>query len=396
MALSSPGVEVSVIDESFYLPAAPSTVPMIFVASAANKQNASGTGLAVGTDPANAGKVYLITSQRDLTDTFGTPLFYTDASSNPVHGGELNEYGLQAAYSALGVSSRAYIARADVNLTQLSSSALAPIGDPDNNQYWVDTANTIFGVNEWNRTTGKFTVKTVKVLDDVTSIGNVDGNMVPLSSYGSKGDYAIVLTSDNENILYYKNSSNIWNPVYDGHDGGKQLQMSPHTSYPNFEAPNLGPTGSVWVKTTTPGFGANWVIKLYSSSTKAWSTKSAPLYTTPQEAIYNFDASGGGRNISVNTLFVETNYTDANINTNDYIANFKIWRRKNSGATSISVITTSTASTTTGIRLMPSVAALLILARHCSTIFASLCARNCFNFSACLTWMLLSIFSRGM
>ena len=79
MALSSPGVEVSVIDESFYLPAAPATVPMIFVASAANKQNASGTGLAVGTDPANAGKVYLITSQRDLTDTFGTPLFYTDA-----------------------------------------------------------------------------------------------------------------------------------------------------------------------------------------------------------------------------------------------------------------------------------------------------------------------------
>ena len=104
--LQSPGVNVSVIDESFYTPAAPGTVPLIFVASATNKSNASGTGTALGTLAANAGKVWTITSQRDLTDTFGTPLFYTDANNNPVHGGELNEYGLQAAYSLLGVSSK--------------------------------------------------------------------------------------------------------------------------------------------------------------------------------------------------------------------------------------------------------------------------------------------------
>ena len=101
--LQSPGVSVSIINESFYTPAAPGTVPLIFVASASDKLNPSGT-TAVGTTAANAGKVYLVTSQRDLTDTFGTPLFYTDASGNPVHGGELNEYGLQAAYSLLGVS----------------------------------------------------------------------------------------------------------------------------------------------------------------------------------------------------------------------------------------------------------------------------------------------------
>ena len=49
MALTSPGVQVSVIDESFYTPAEPGTVPMIFVASAQDKQNASGTGTATGT-----------------------------------------------------------------------------------------------------------------------------------------------------------------------------------------------------------------------------------------------------------------------------------------------------------------------------------------------------------
>ena len=38
MALVSPGVQVSVIDESFYTPAEPGTVPMIFVASHKTKQ----------------------------------------------------------------------------------------------------------------------------------------------------------------------------------------------------------------------------------------------------------------------------------------------------------------------------------------------------------------------
>ena len=106
--LNSPGVQVSVIDESFYTPSAPGTVPMLFVATKEDKTNPSGT-TALGTTAANAGKVWLITSQRDLTDTFGTPLFYTDNSGNPLHGNELNEYGLQTAYSALGVSSRAYV-----------------------------------------------------------------------------------------------------------------------------------------------------------------------------------------------------------------------------------------------------------------------------------------------
>jgi hypothetical protein len=341
--LGSPGVLVTVQDESFYTPSGPGTVPLFFVTSRQDKSNASATGTAQGTTTAKQGDVYLITSQRDLADTFGNPIFETNASGNVVQGSEISEYGLQAAYSALGVSSRAYIARADVNLTQLSSSATEPIGLPNNNQYWVDTANTLFGLNEWDATTQKFTVKTVKVLDDVTSVGNVDGDMVPLSSYGNKGEYAIVLTSDNENIIYYKTSANVWAPVYDGHDGGKQLVISPHTLYPNFTSSGINaPTGSNWIKTTTPGFGANWIIKLYSSPTKAWSTKVAPLYTTLQEAIYSFDASGGGKNISVGTLFVETNYTNANINTNEYTANFKIWRRKNSGATSISVIAPTT------------------------------------------------------
>ena len=148
--LQSPGVQVNVIDESFYTPAAPGTVPLIFVASAENKNNASGTGVAQGTKAENAGKVYVITSQRDLTETFGTPLFYTDNMSNPLHGGELNEYGLQAAYSLLGISSKVYVTRTDLDTSQLTPSTDIPTGQPVAGTYWVDTANSLFGIFEWN------------------------------------------------------------------------------------------------------------------------------------------------------------------------------------------------------------------------------------------------------
>ena len=48
MALVSPGVQVSVIDESFYTPAEPGTVPCIFIATAQDKTSSSGTGTAQG------------------------------------------------------------------------------------------------------------------------------------------------------------------------------------------------------------------------------------------------------------------------------------------------------------------------------------------------------------
>ena len=128
--LSSPGVSVEVIDESFYTSAAPGTVPLIVVASQEGKQNGAGTGTAPGTLKANAGKVYLLTSQKDLADTFGTPKFITDSNNNPIHAGEQNEYGLEAAYSFLGVSNRAYVVRADLDLGQLTGTADAPHGAP--------------------------------------------------------------------------------------------------------------------------------------------------------------------------------------------------------------------------------------------------------------------------
>ena len=214
--LESPGVAVTVIDESFYTPAAPGTTPLIIVASKQDKQNGAGTGIALGTTQANAGKVYLLTSQKDLADTFGTPRFITDSNNNPVHGSELNEYGLQAAYSYLGVSNRAYVVRADIDLGQLEASATAPTGEPVNGTYWVDVGSTKFGIFQWNgepaNVTGgqTFTNKVPLVITDSAKI--LDGGQ-PRPSIGSVGDYAVVATSSTFRFWYKAAAIGTFRPV---------------------------------------------------------------------------------------------------------------------------------------------------------------------------------------
>ena len=323
--LNSPGVQVSVVDESFYTPSAPGTVPVLFVASKQDKTNPSGT-TALGTTAANAGKIWLITSQRDLTDTFGTPLFPTDASGNPQHGSELNEYGLQAAYSSLGVSSRAYIVRADLDLAALSPTSTIPLGSPVSGTYWVDTASSVFGVKEWNSSTQAFSVKTPIVLNDDTGGSSFNGT-APAVTVGSIGDYCMVVTNANSNKLYYKKTDGTWIAVVDGFDGSKSLQISPHYTYPAYNGSTA--TGSVWVTSTTPTNGANWSVKLYNSSSKSWTTVTSPIYNSITSANFAFDATGGGKNAPVGSLFI-----DSGIN-NGGVADFKIWRKSSIGETTI-------------------------------------------------------------
>ena len=207
MALTSPGVQVSVIDESFYTPAEPGTRPLFIVASAQDKTNGAGTGTAQGTLAANAGKVYLMTSQRDLVDTFGDPTFRVDANNNPIHAGELNEYGLQAAYSYLGVSNSTFVVRADMDLEKLVASADAPGGSPADGTFWLDSDATTYGIFEWNGATAtstggqSFTNKVPTIVTTGT----------PSNSVGAVGTYAVSYNASNSVNghlvkIYYKSA----------------------------------------------------------------------------------------------------------------------------------------------------------------------------------------------
>ena len=209
MALTSPGVEVSVINESFYVPSDAGTTPLFIVASSQDKNNGAGTGTAAGTTTANANTVYLLSSQRELTETFGDPKFYTDASGNSIHGYELNEWGLQAAYSFLGIANRAYVLRVNVDTADLLGSASAPTAAPSDGTYWLDLASSSYGIFEWSQTDQKFTAKTPTL---ITSVSNLVGNSstgAPKTSVGAIGDYAIN-TTHVSNKIYKKTASNTW------------------------------------------------------------------------------------------------------------------------------------------------------------------------------------------
>ncbi len=202
MALVSPGVQVTVIDETNYIPAATNSVPYMLIATAQNKVSGSGVGVAAGTLAANANKVYLVTSQRDLSATFGNPFFYKTTAGTPINGYELNEYGLLAAYSALGITNRAYVQRVDIDLSELTASLVRPTGEPNDGTFWLDTANTIWGAFEWNLTTGAFSNQVPLV---ITSTSDLTSG-IPSQDYGSIGDYAVVATNV-ANPVYYKNGA---------------------------------------------------------------------------------------------------------------------------------------------------------------------------------------------
>lgn len=225
--LVSPGVSVEVIDESFYAPSGPGTVPFILMATQQDKINPSGS-IASGTTAANAGKLYSVSSRRELLNLFGTPTFPTNASGNVVLGSELSEFGLLAAHSVLEVSSRAYVMRANVDLSQLVGSSTRPVGSPDGGTLWLDTNSTIWGIFEWSAATEIFTRKVPRVITDTADLDSG----IPAASIGNIGDYAVVTTNLN-NPVYYKNSDNAWVLV-----GSSSWQ----NSIPAITAENANPT----------------------------------------------------------------------------------------------------------------------------------------------------------
>jgi hypothetical protein len=220
MALSSPGVEVSIIDQSQYLPAASNSVPLIILATASNKADATGTSVAAATTAGNAGKMYQLTSQRDLVTLYGSPFFYKTTNGTSIHGYELNEYGLLAAHSLLAVTNRCYVLRADVDLGSIVGQLSRPVGQPADGTYWLDTTTSQWGIYEFNKTTGKFSNITPIVITDGTyltpaAIGGIIHDPYPKTTVGNIGDYAVIPLLPYNGLLsggtyFYKTMNNEW------------------------------------------------------------------------------------------------------------------------------------------------------------------------------------------
>ena len=142
--LVSPGVSVTVTNESFYTNAPTGTVPLIVIATAQDKLQPGTNSVAQNTTKATAGKLELVTSQRDVLQMYGAPNFYS-VGGTPQYDNELNEVGLFSLYEFLGIANNAYVIRADVDLAQLTPQRIEPTGNPTNGSYWLDTSQSNWG-----------------------------------------------------------------------------------------------------------------------------------------------------------------------------------------------------------------------------------------------------------
>lgn len=110
----SPGVTVTVQDDSMYFPASSPTVPLFFIATADEKTQPSGAN-AEGTFESNVVR-NISGGVPQSVRLYGVPRFLRDSQDRPLHGDCRNEYGLFALNQFLGVGPYAYVIRANVNL----------------------------------------------------------------------------------------------------------------------------------------------------------------------------------------------------------------------------------------------------------------------------------------
>jgi hypothetical protein len=209
MALVSPGLEITVTDESQYVPGAVGTVPLIIMATAQDKTNPSGTS-ATDTTAARAGKLLTFSSQRELIASMGYPSFKQSAAGTPLHGDERNEYGLMTAYSILGNVNRIFAIRADVNLDELEGTSVRPTGTVANGTHWMDLTESVWGIDEWDAINSEFTLKTPILVTSTANQTLSAGIYVPNASIGQIGSYAVSFGTGSNAILFYKNRNNTW------------------------------------------------------------------------------------------------------------------------------------------------------------------------------------------
>jgi phage tail sheath protein FI len=306
--LVSPGVSVSVIDQSINVGAGPGTVPLIFVATQQDKADPTSTGvIAPGTIKANAGKVWSITSQRDLVSTFGNPVFYS-VSGTSLNGYPLNEYGLLAAYSYLGASNLCRVVRADVDTAQLEPTPVQPISPAAAGTYWLDESSTGSSYGLFKRA-GTFpneawvSVAPSFIYNFATGTANP-----PTPSDGINGDYAIVYQTASAKISYWTKVGGAW--VQIGTTVGTQMLIQ--SVWPDLT--DVGTTEAYWLKTTSAAQGANIVLRKMSAAVTAFLQVEAPILANDSAAntYYNTNANG-----SLGQVYIEPVIGTASTLTNE-------------------------------------------------------------------------------
>ena len=285
--LVSPGVSISVIDQSINVGAGPGTVPLIFIATQQDKTIPAGTTVAVGTTKANAGIVWSITSQRDLVQTFGDPTFYS-VSGTSLNGYPLNEYGLLAAYSYLGISNLCRVVRADVNTAQLEPTPIAPTSPAAAGTYWLDESVSSYGLfirtgapgsEIWSPVTPRY------VYNFATGTANE-----PTAS-ANEADIAVVFETEPGELSYWAYVEDSWVKLQDPTGGTSVVIQS---VWPDLT--DVLVTQTYWIKTGSAAQGADLVLRKMSASTGSFLQVEAPILVDDAAADTYYAANPAGSN----------------------------------------------------------------------------------------------------
>lgn len=243
VTLTSPGVAVTVNDQSIYAEPNPTTIPLFVIATRANKTSPDGTGTALGTTESN--KLRVVSSQRELLQNYGNPVFVTSAG-DPVYDEETNEFGLLSAWSFLGRGSRAYVIRADLDLGGLLATVEEPVLPPPDQTYWINQPSVVGGIFQydgaiWNAV--PFSVYTSE----------------PTSADGNDGDWAFDYSTLDGTIKYKIGGT--WKAATDANlsaDFGASVNLHVTPTTPT------GPDNNdFWYKTTSSGGGVNLALSRY-------------------------------------------------------------------------------------------------------------------------------------
>lgn len=262
---------IEIIDESSYGAGSSPIIPLYVFATEQDKVVNETTGaIAAGTAKSVANEVIILTSRKDVTDTYGVP-YFTTVNGTVQQGDELNEVGLYGLYDALGNASLAYAIRADIDLKQLKPMEAEPRSKVKNQTLWFDLGETSFGLFRANDSGRPATawekIDDVKVVK-VKELSEVEG------LFGHDEDIMLVIQDENYSFYQYMDGWKLIERVED-----KGFYCQPHTKVPsNYNV------GDIWLKTTEPNYGAKYLMKQYSATTDSWKASTMPLHTSFVEA----------------------------------------------------------------------------------------------------------------
>lgn len=276
--LVSPGVLVTVQDDSFYSESTAGTIPLVVFATAQDKLvPGSSSTIAEGTLKSNAGLLYTVSSQKDVLQLFGNPIFQTDNTNTVIQGDELNEYGLHALFSVMGITNNALALRADIDLNALSSTENEPRNYPLNQTIWFDVNASNYGIFEHNGGTSQneilnWTHKTALVPE----IAEMEASGKPLDTFGVTGDYAVVpyyciSNTVSTEIAVSTPVPGAVNKIYQKTktSGNKWIEVETPT-YKSMNPPTGKTKGAVWVKYDSAADGMNLTIKKWDGANYKW------------------------------------------------------------------------------------------------------------------------------